>query len=383
MSYYPVSLAFERALRSGSHTMISRLDVEQGDVVSSFDFIDGEVTIDFDDRTRRSLDCEIVDPQSRIYDVMRGLIDPYLSVVRPYRGIKFTDGSTELVPLGVFYPDQVSAGEGSNGAVTWKIRAFDASIRAQDELGQAMAVVGGTLYTSAVKQVIRRVYPNASFSLGNSRFATPTLVVDEQTIPWTWAQDLGRDYGEDLTVDRDGIFTSAPRILQTADAPVWTFAEGEGATSWEPERTIDADKPVNVVEVIGTNSGAPGVYGIAFDNDKSSPTYRYGPNGERKRTFRSEKVITTAQANAAARFLLSKLLGKTDQVTLKAIPHPALDVGDTVAAYRSRLGLVGDRLLVSHIELPLTAEREMSVTLRRSIMSDTTGDTPYLTGTLP
>jgi hypothetical protein len=314
---------------------------------------------------------------------VRGLVDPYQSVLRPYRGIKFVDGTTELVPLGVFYPDQVSAGEGSNGAVTWKIRAFDASIRAQDELGQALAIPGGTLYTQAVQQVIRRVYPQASFTLGDSRFTTPTLVVDESTIPWTWAQDLGRDYGEDLTTDREGVFTSAPRILQTADAPVWEFVEGEGATSWEPERTIDADKPVNVVEVIGTNSAAPGVYGIAFDNDKSSPTYRYGPNGERKRTFRSEKVVTNAQAEAAARFLLSKLLGKTDQVTLKAIPNPALDAGDTVAAWRARLGLAGDRLLVAHIELPLVAEREMSVTLRRSIMSETTGDTPYLSGSLP
>jgi hypothetical protein len=46
-------------------------------------------------------------------------------------------------------------------------------------------------------------------------------------------------------------------------------------------------------------------------------------------------------------------------------------VGDTVSMTRARLGLFGEKMIVSEIRMPLVADDSMSVTARRSVY---TGD---------
>lgn len=365
---------FKRTLKE-SHTAISRIDaITTGqDVAATLTTMAGTLTQDYDDATRWSLDATLVDPDNRDLGTLQSLLNPLRTVYKAYRGVRYLDGTEESVPCGTYYPTEVKFKE-VNGAPTIILKGFDASTRCQDDLATPIYLASGTPVTEAVPAILRAKLPSMQFSIGSMQWTTPTLIMRENIDPWQTSMKLMSSGGNDLHMNRLDVCVSDTRKLTVDPVAVWDFIEGANADFWEPEVSSGNDAYPNVIVVVGDNPAAPNVWGTAWDNDPKSDTYRYGPYGEHVRTIHSEFLTSSEQAYQMAAYWLSKLLGPQNEVTFSAIPNPALDVGDTVTVTRARLGLNMTKMLVSHIELPLDPGGAMTVTCRRSIITDMQGN---------
>lgn len=354
-----------------SHTAVSRIDIVRGAVVTSFKAIDGVVTFDFDDTTRRSLDCSFIDESGRTWTEMEALTDPFTCSLRPYRGVAFNNAGTDIewMGLGEYFTDALEILETTEGAVIWRIAALDASSMCRTPLQFPVFINGGVPAGEAIPQLLRQSWPRMNFLIREGSWTLPPTLIDEEKVPWDEAVRLAQASGQDLYINRDGFCVMGSRPSNVSPNPDWNFVEGKNATFWDTKRNKRSRLP-NVVVVIGTNTLAPGVRGEAVDNDPYSPTYVNGPYGRIVETHKSELVTTTLQAEAMARNILNRRLGPADEVDFLTTPIPFLDEADTISVTRSRMGMNQRSLLISHMEVPLLSDDGMRVTGRRSVKSE-------------
>lgn len=364
------SARFERAVQQ-SHTAVSRLDIIRGLVATTFRVIDGVVTYDFDDTTRRSLDITFIDESGRTFQDMKNLTDPFTCSLRPYRGVDFSNNGSDVEWLGMgeFFTSGLEIMETSEGAVTWRISALDASSMCRTPLQFPVFIPGGTPGGEAIPQVLRQVWPRMGFMIREGSWTMPPILIDEDKVPWDEAVRLAQASGQDLYINRDGFCVMGSRPTDVSPTPNWFFTEGVNATFWETKRSIRSRLP-NVIVVIGTNTLAPGVRGEAFDADPYSPTYVNGPYGRVVETHKTELVTVTEQAEAMARNLLNRRLGPSDEVEIMTTPIPFLDEADTISITRARMGMNQRSLLISHAEIPLLANDGMRLVGRRTVISE-------------
>lgn len=369
---YPTSARFRRAVTQ-SHTAVSKVEVIRGSSVTTFQPLEGNVVYDFDDTTRRSLDCTLIDSTGRTFTQMESLIDPYIATLRPWRGIQFDQAGLDIewVPLGYFYTDGLEVFE-SDGAVLWRIAALDQSSMAMKPLENPVFIPNGTKIWQAIPQVLSIVQPQMSFALSQTLHVTPNVLLNEDSNPWDETVKLANASGNDLYLSRSDVCVLGARPYSVTHDPVdktLEFVEGENATFWDPKRQVST-RPPNVVVVVGTNTQAPGIRVEVGDMDPYSPTFVGGPYGRVVKIIRSELAITIDIARAMGGNALSKLLGPQDEMTFSCIVNPAIDESDTIAMTRARLGMNRERRLVSHIEIPLSVDAEMQVTGRRNVLTD-------------
>jgi hypothetical protein len=352
-----------------SHTTVSRLDIVRGHSITTFNVIDGLVVFDFDDTTRRSLDVTLVDETNRTYAEMQSLTDPFISELRPYRGVQFAPGDIEWVPLGTYFTHQLDIMD-NDSMVHWRIAGLDASSRAMTAVESPFFIENGTPIDRAVPSLIQKVYPPMTFAISASPFLTPTMLITEDSNPWEEAEHLANSSGNDLWMSRNNVCIMGARARTAQEQyAMWHFTEGVDATFWSPVRSFQQRMP-NVVIVIGTNPLAPGARGEAYDADPQSPTYINGPYGRQVEVIKSELVNDSTQAALYAGNILTKRLGPQDELTFECVPNPALDESDTITLTRDRMGMIKRPVLISHIECPLVADSGMRITGRRSIFSE-------------
>lgn len=368
---YAHTLAFRNTIKQ-SHVAVTKVYAQQGGQRTVLDVTAGKIVQSLDDASRWSLDLSIIDTQGRTFDQMRSLLRSRITTYAVSMGVQYSDGTQELLPYGVFYPTAQSF-NGRQGSVSVTVKAFDQSSKCQNDLVTPVYITSGQLIVDAVPQILRAKRPKMKFNLPRGSWTTPVLIMQENIDPWQTSLKLMGSTGQDLYLDRLDVCTARARKLQADVVSVWDFTEGVNADFWDPEHNYDDDLVPNVVVVIGDNPAAPGVIGVAFDNDPQSEWYRYGEGGEVVRTFHSEFVLTVPQANQLASYLLSRLLGPQDEVTFTAIRNPALDAGDTVTITCARLGLNNTRMIVSEIEADLV-QPTMNVRCRRSILADSEGN---------
>lgn len=373
---YAATAAFYREI-TGPHTAITRVDATQGDDTLHLDVVGGQgITLDYDAPTRRGLDVTVTHEEHDAAD-LEDLLDEFITVLTPYRGVRYSDGTEELIPCGVFFPEKIRLTEDNAGGVTLNTSAFDASTRCQGPLDRPFHIDAGGRPDEVVPQLLGRKMADLQYRLAATPWSLPTLDLRGQVNPWSKASELYETMGYDLAIDRDGICVSDQRTVSVLEDPTWEFVEGINAT-FAPgsERSVGAEDFPNVVIVKGTNAAAGRtVRGEAADEDPSSRTYRYGRTGERVLEVESEKVTTDEQANAMARLILARELGPQEELTFKALVNPGLDVADVVSITRERLGLLERRMIVTRIQMPLTVEGDgtMQITARRSVLTDGTG----------
>lgn len=374
---YGASAAFYREI-TRSHTVVSRLDATQGEDTAQLTVVGGRgVTIDYDLPTRRDLDIVIKD-DTRTATELEDLLDVFLTVLTPYRGVRYDDGTEELIPCGQFFTEKLTLAEADDGGVVARITAFDASTRCQGDLDRPFVVDSGAAIDQVVPQLLGRKMPALRYRLASVPWDLPMQILRGQVNPWQKARDFYEAVGYGLTIDRDGICVTEPPATSVADDPVWEFIEGENATfAAGGERTLGAEDFPNVVVVKGTNAATgTAVRGEAADEDPSSPTFRGGPTGERILEVESEKVTSEDQAAAMARVILARELGPQEEYTFNVLANPGLDVPDVISVTRERLGLIDRRMIVTRINaLPFTVggSGTMQITARRSIITDGAG----------
>lgn len=372
---YPTSDAYKAAIRS-THVAVSTAEVWAGSLkLLDLDISGGSVAVSANSSVRRS--CTVTLSTSRgsalVPDTGFDAITPFGNELRLYRGIQFADGSQELVPLGVFVITRVSVKDDADG-VEMTIDGQDRSIIvANNSWLNPYTVTAGSL-TTALTNLLQDRYSNViiNFPTVAETISQQVLGLDSDNDPWKDAVGIAEACGYDLYFDPTGVVTLErfpDRDSASVDA---TYSEGSDGVVLSLDRQDTVEQTYNGVVFIAEGSAIDTPLRVeVWDEDPTSPTYRYGPFGQRP-TFLSQSAVTqfaTAQSSAAA--LLSKYLGAQQALSWQQIVDPALDANDVIRLVNT--GAKVDRLVIlDSITIPLSPTDAMSATARtiRTVSSE-------------
>lgn len=367
-SMFPVSSRFLAALKA-SHTPVSYIEVWSaiaGDkLLDVLPFVTASVSVDSTADQRRALTVNFTDAQGLyVPQLPTDYLAPFGQELRPYRGIKYADGTTEYVPLGCFpLTDTGTSYTGTDVPI-----ALTAPDRAQ--LVQAAkttdfyTVVAGTNIATAIQNLLSARVAGLTFNLEPTTYATPGLVLQPGDDPWKAAVALAASAGQDLSFDASGVVVS--RTVPNPDtAPVSTdYPDGKLSVTTQISKNLSVTDTFNVVVVTGEGPGVTTpVTAISQDNNPGSPTYVGGPLGQRVKVIKSDQATTIAQAQAIADAELNKALGLTQQVAFTGIVNPATDSFDVITVENLKLYISG-RYVIDKANIPLEWNSLMQVTTR-------------------
>ncbi|MFF8589931.1 DUF5047 domain-containing protein [Streptomyces sp. NPDC015220] len=287
----------------------------------------GSVTVDRAQAIRRTCTvtgCDV----SLIPRTPADQLATYGARLRIFRGVDYGDGSTELVPLGVFRLDSVD-GDVNDGPVN--LQGKDLAACVADDKFTTPYKASGTV-AGAITALIQRSLPDADVISRITDASIGSRVYDYQADPWAGCQEIAAAAGAEVYCNADGSFVIAtlPDLLTTP--PVWAVEAVEGGVYISANRAMTSDKVFNGVLARGENTtdNVPPVSYLAVDNDPNSPTYWGGPYGRRPDFYSSSTLTSVAACQQAANLRLA--LTKTPNATgdLKSLPNPALEPGDVL-----------------------------------------------------
>ncbi|MCX4543766.1 DUF5047 domain-containing protein [Streptomyces sp. NBC_01565] len=324
---YPTSDRFPGRLAE-SHQVVWQIQLFRTDgSIETVEHTGGSVSVDRSRPVRRSCTVTSADV-SLIPKTPTEQLAAYGARIRIARGVEYGDGSTELVPLGVFRLDAVS-GDPVLGPVTLTGSGLEAVVA--DDKFTAPYRASGTV-VGAVTALIRRSIPAAEVVSTIADSAIGPRTWDVEGDPWTAAQEVAAAAGAEVYANADGVFTisTLPDLLTTA--PSWTVAAGEGGVYLSGVRGMSGAGVYNGVLARGENAetGVAPVSYLATDNDPGSPTYWLGLFGHRPTFYSSPTLTTTGMCQAAAELLLRSAKAPNSVGDFSSLPNPALDCGDVL-----------------------------------------------------
>lgn len=329
---YPVSARFLGRLAE-SHNPVTRVQLflTDGRVVD-LEHTGGSVTVDRSQAIRRTCTVTIADP-SLIPLTPTDQLATYGARLRLARGVEFGDGTSELVPIGVFRLDSVEGALGE-GPVTLQGKALEAAV-ADDKFTEAFTVSGTVV--GAVTALIQRTLPGADVIPTITDAAIGSRTFDIEGDPWAGAQEIAAAAGAEVYSNADGVFVIAtmPDLL-SAD-PVWSVEAAEGGVYISGTRAMSSASVFNGVLARGENTAddKPPVSALVVDNDPGSPTYWGGPFGRRPTFISSSALITTNACAQAANLELLKAKAPNASGDFSSLPNPALEPGDVLRVAHS------------------------------------------------
>jgi Domain of unknown function (DUF5047) len=245
-----------------------------------------------------------------------------------HRGLRYADGTVELIQLGRLRVE----------SVTWDTLAASASLELADRNAQvsdepfsAPYSAKGQTPADAAVGIVRGVFGDTISYLTPYR---PAGLLGD--ITYTGARTdalsaLEQSYAAETYFNANGdfVFDQAPGD----DEPVvWTVDAGATGVMVNAQESLDRTGIYNGVLVTGQgDADVPPVTGLAVFTDATSPIRWGGPFGKVLVLADSTSVVTAADAAATARSLLNLRLKQTRSLVITAAPNPALEAGDTIA----------------------------------------------------
>lgn len=324
---YAVSSRFLAAIAE-SGTVVTQVVLLRTDgSVETLEHTGGSVTVDRGQAVRRTCSVTLADV-SLIPRTPTDRLAVYGAQLRISRGVQYSDGSTETVPLGVFRVDAVS-GDVETGPVTISGKSLEAVI-ADDKFTAPYKATGTAV--AAATALIQSSIPAASVISLATDAAIGPRTWDIEGDRWAAVTEVASAIGAECYADADGVFvlTALPDLLSTP--PVWTVAAGEGGVYVSATRGMTADKTFNGVLARGENTeaNAAPVSSLVVDNDPTSPTYWSGPFGHRPTFHTSSTLTTTSACTAAATLKLRAAVAPNASANISSLPNPALEPGDVI-----------------------------------------------------
>lgn len=372
-----VSAAFLAEIRK-SHVVYSYVDLvapngQQMRLIAT----GGSVSVDRTADIRRVATVQCINPQGLTASDFTALnITPFGSVVRPYRGVKYTSGalggSTEVVPLGEFWLTK-STFTDTGGEPIISLEMSDQSYRIQrDKFTDTYTIPEGYNIVQGVKDIVDRSIAGVNYdAFGSSATLSAPMVFGSDDDPWQAANTLAAAAGCEVFFDARGWCVIAPPLdVDHLPAPAFTFIEGAGCTMTELDVVLSDEPGNNGVIMIGESVGedSPPVRAVVWDEEPSSLTYHKGPYGEVPLVVTDTTVTTQSQAYANAYAMLNQILGFPSKLNLISTVNPALDANDVVAVKRQRLG-VDASYAVDSVTIPLGVGDTSAVALRQKRVS--------------
>ena len=324
---YPVSDRFLARLAE-SHEVATELLLFLTDGrTAPLEHTGGSVQVDRAQAIRRTCTVTIADP-SLIPRTPTDQLATYGARLRIRRGVYYGDGSSELVPLGVFRLDSVS-GDVNDGPVTLSGKDLAAFI--QDDKFTTPWRSTGTVI-AAITALVQRSLPDAEVVATIADAAIGQRTFDIEADPWAACQEIAAAAGAEVYPSPEGTFTisTLPDILTTT--PAWEIAAGEGGSYIRANRGMTSDQVFNGVLARGENTadGVAPVSYLATDSDTSSPTYWGGPFGRRPMFYSSPTLTTLGACTSAATLKLAQAKAPNASGDISSLPNPALEPGDVL-----------------------------------------------------
>jgi hypothetical protein len=336
----------------------------------------GEIQVDRTADIRRRCTINCVDSTNSLLpddDAVAGVLTPYGTEVRPYRGIIYGDGSYDVVPLGVFKLSKVSISDNPDG-LQFGLEAYDLSRTiARDKFTSPYVLYSGTNVIDAIRNIVERTFPEQVYDVTDSnRVITVTRVYDTSDDPWAAITELAMSCGYDVFFDIQGRLVVAPPTdidgLSEAD---YEYVEGPDCTMLDLSRVFTDEPGYNGVVVTGESpaDNIEAVRAIAWDEDPSSATYHLGPYGEVPMFHQDSIIKTTQDAQDTANQILNNLLGFASQVSLTGITNPTFECGDIIKVQRQK-SRVNSLFVLDAFNIPLGASGTQSLVLRSKASTD-------------
>ncbi|MEU7851923.1 DUF5047 domain-containing protein [Micromonospora parva] len=350
---------------SSSHVMVAKVDAFYAGALTrtNIPFSDGSVTVDRGSKTRRSLALTVSDPGLLPWNPTDPLA-AYGQTLVVSRGIRFSDGSEEWVPLGTFRINEPS-GDVHTGPVS--ITGTTAEADVIDDKFRAPATTRGQAgCVDAMTTLIRETLPSATIVNLTAGARNPSVAVanwDAGSDRWDAVTQIAQAMQAEIYVDAQNRFVirDLPDIINGTVS--WDIGEGEGGNLISASRSMPRTGVYNGVLASGENaaSGAAPVSALVVDDDPTSPTRWGGPFGRVTKTISSALWISAADCQANAEYALFDATAPNVQTSISSLPNPALEGNDIV-----RLFYAGrkERYLVQAVSIPLTPEGSFSLTLR-------------------
>ncbi|CAM5407676.1 hypothetical protein SMICM304S_11402 [Streptomyces microflavus] len=333
-----VSSQFLTALTT-SHSMTVSVSAMLGSLVTipAVPVTDGAVTVDRGSKVQRTLSLTVADPELLPW----GEADPlavYGQKLIVTRGIRFAGGQIESVPLGTFRINE-PAGDTLYGPVTLTGQSSECYI-IDDKFMAPASTRGYATCVDAMEYLIRQTLPDAvivNTTAGSRNPACAIATWDAGADRWDAVQQIALSMQAEIFVDALDRFVIADIPDVSTAAVVWDIAEGEGGTLMSAARAMSRTAVFNAVVASGENTatgGAP-VSAVAYDTNPSSPTRWSGPFGHVPRYISSALWTTTGARQAAADYALFDAVARNVQLSIAAIPNPALEAGDYLRISRT------------------------------------------------
>lgn len=365
---YPATAAFRAAIFN-SHTVIAKAEIWASDQkLSTLNIANGSVTVSAKNATRRV--CEVTlstsrDADNDVPDNDYDLLTPFGNELRLYRGIQYSDGTQEYIPLGVFVITDVAINDRADG-VAIKVMGEDRSIIVgRSKWLEPYQMVSGTLEAS-ITALLQSRYSDVQVSFPTTGITIGQVILgaDKANDPWKDAVQICELVGYDLYFDVTGVVTMKPFPTLDGAVVVATYEEGNGTTITELDRTISTKETYNgVVYTVGGTQVSTPIKVTVWDEDSTSPTYRFGKFGQVPIFVSSNLVQTTAAATTAATNLLYTYIGSQETINWNSLVDPTLDVQDVV--YVKSVGAKVNRLvIIDALSVPLSPDSQMKADAR-------------------
>lgn len=357
-----VSDAFLEQLRE-SHVVVveaNLLPAGGGDPVP-VEVTGGEVRADRTSQVRRTLSAPLAATTARELQLADLPFGGYLEV---RRGIRFGDGTTELVDLGLFRVDGVGSSEPGGRA---ELELSDRMAQVRDEPLLALFAAGGVIASTRIVELVHEVFPGLTTHVSTVGEA----VLDDVTFTGDRARaiaELAASIGADAYFDAQGELVVEPSPSLDSP-PVWTVDAGVRGVLIGQSDALDRAGAANGVLVRGqANAESPPLEVLVTDDDPASRTFYGGPFGKVVHVIESAAVQDVAQATALAERELARRLGLTRTLSLTSAPNPALEPGDVVEVVLAD-GTVELHVL-DRVSVPLTSTGAVSLETRSTLVVD-------------
>lgn len=365
---YSSSSAFKTAV-SGDHVIVAKAEVWASDQkLQEINIAEGTVQVDANSAVRRTCEATLFtsrESNNLVPDNDFDLLTPFGNELRLFRGVQYEDGTKEYVPLGVFVITEVSITD-TNEGVQIKLNGEDRSIRvSRAKWTEPYQLTTGTLEDS-LTDLLQDRFPDAEVSFPTTNVSINQIVLgtEKDNDPWKDAVEIAELVGFDLYFDQNGIVRLNQFPTLDGSVVVASFTEGAGTTLTQLNRTISTKSTYNgvIYTIEGTEVPTP-IRIQVWDEDPSSPTYRFGVFGEVPVFIETSLVATQNEAIRAALSLLNIYIGSQETINFESLVDPSLDAQDVV--YVKTVGSKVDRLvIIDSLDIPLTPEGSMSATAR-------------------
>lgn len=336
--YGPVSSTFLQSLQQ-TRTMVAQADLYYDGqlVLANLNISSWRLTVDRNSDSHRSGSIVLAEPT--LIPTLSNTLSPYGVELWLRVGFAYPNGTSELVPVGVFPIETTQWKDAIAGAIP-SVQIFDRQKSVDRDAALTSSSRGGWLAQTLLHDLIYDalkggIQPTIQFSFDPS-LPNPRLPggVMWDGSRWGLVKTCAQAMGADVYFDPMGNVRVLPVPVMTSTTKgsdaVWSVAAGVNLV--DASRSVTRTGVFNAVAVYGSvpNGSTAQPVGFAYDLDTTSATYYNGPFGASSTKINNPLLTTDFQCYQAAGAILASVTGRARNLSFSCLGNPAMETGDLI-----------------------------------------------------